>query len=137
MQQTQDEKLNELLEMMRFMTEHAATTDSVKEIVDNSINGLRSEMNAEITNLRSEMNHGFGKVDESLVRIETRLDNINAQLELIHKDLEDIKARLAFLEKKVQQDGNAYAADIIKLRERVDKLERQIQQFMAGKLQAA
>ena len=67
--------------------------------------------------------------------MDTGFDSVHAELESIRNELSDIKQKLADLEKRTQEDGDAAVTDIVDLRQRVEKIERQLAQWQ--KLQPA
>ena len=128
MDKTQDQKLDEVLELAQFIAEHAATGEQVLE--------LRNEMDL----LRHETKKGFDGVQAEFVKVRAEmkegLDDVKtelgAQIRLMQQELDDIKASLKRLEKKTQEDSDAQAHEIVSLRDRVERLERQIRLLQAA-----
>lgn len=100
MEQETKQKLDEILELVHFIKDNAATQESV--------NDLKGEFNI----LKNEMHAGFA--------------SIRSELRAVRDELEDIKKRLTALEKCTKDDDNAMANVVIKLKDEIKKLENRV-----------
>jgi tetrahydromethanopterin S-methyltransferase subunit G len=92
----------------------------------------KEDLEKEIEGLARLVKENFDKVDERLDKVDERLENMSAQLDLIQLDIADIKQKLAILEKRAREDADAVAADVLKLKKRVEALEKQVQILQAS-----
>ena len=119
---TDNQKLDNLLEMVQFIKDHGASQASVDELRDDmkgEISGLRKEMNEEISGLRKEMNEGFENLG----------DEFRSELRDVRKELEEIKTKLDALEKTAMEDTTAIGGNTIKLHTHIQILEKRVQRL--------
>jgi len=119
---TDNQKLDDLLEMVQFIKDHGASQASVDELRDDmkgEISGLRKEMNEEISGLRKEMNEGFENLG----------DEFRSELRDVRKELEEIKTKLDALEKTAMEDTTAIGGNTIKLHTHIQILEKRVQRL--------
>ena len=108
---TDNQKLDDLLEMVQFIKDHGASQASVDE--------LRDDMKGEISGLRKEMNEGFENLG----------DEFRSELRDVRKELEEIKTKLDALEKTAMEDTTAIGGNTIKLHTHIQILEKRVQRL--------
>gem|GEM_PF-2981635 len=106
-----------IAELLRFLQENMLTKEESKNFAtkDDLKNFATKD---DLRALEIKMEQGFSAIN-------TRLDGID-------KELEDIKAHLARVEKMAKEDADAAAKEILNLKQRVSMLEK-----IVLKLQAA
>lgn len=111
------EDKQKLAEVVEIVTSIAETVNFIK---DNA--AMQSDMDASFDavdkrfeNLHQEMNERF--------------DGVAMDIRAIRADIADIKTRLTALEKRTIEDANAAAKEILELKERLEKVERQVTQL--------
>lgn len=103
-QRKKDITLNDIFEIVLFIKENAASKEDLKELA--SKDDLKPMATTEA------MEKGFS--------------DIRVELRGIRNDLEDIKASLAELEKKTQEDDDAVANEYVWLKKKVQTLEQRV-----------
>lgn len=83
--------------------------------VDKKFDDLETKLNKKIEGLRFEMKAEFASVRSDIRRLENSLD--------------EIKERLAQLEKRSFEDSDALATEVVDLRKRVTILEKELQKL--------
>lgn len=96
-----DQKLEELLEMVRFIKDHAATQESVEKL------GFK------VSNLESKVDQGF--------------TDIIMELRAIHGELDDIRQELKKLELRTREDADSASDVYVKFQRRLEILEKRVQ----------
>ena len=92
-------------DVMAFLQEHMLTKEDAKQFATKE----------DVAQLRFDMDQRFAE--------------INVRLGGVEQELKDINRRLTALEKRVHEDGNVYAREVIDLRRRVDILEAQVKKL--------
>lgn len=96
-------------EMMEFLVGNMATKDDIADV-------------------RRDM-----ATKDDIARLDIKIDSVRDELmqevRSVNSDIEEIKKDLERLEKRIGEDLDIYASDIIDLRTRVKVLERQIKEM--------
>lgn len=87
----------------------------VEEIIDEKLAPIRHDI--------SDMKTDIVDMKNDIIDMKSDIADIKQELVAIRKELSDIKSRLDRLERATKEDSDAYGADIVDLRERVNKLE--------------
>lgn len=95
-----------------------------------AIQSFSGDMDKKFEELQQEMRNGFARVDR-------RFDSIEARLDRVENELIDIKASIEKLEKRTREDSDAGAKDFLTLKNRVAKLEQQLQALQMKQMNAA
>lgn len=101
-------------EILEFLKEHMVMKEDFEErsgVVDKKF---------------VKIDERFVKIDEKLVKLEEKMDNGFADLKL---ELEGIKQAIEKIDTRTLTDDNAMNAEIIKLKQRVEALEKKLYQL--------
>lgn len=99
---------DELNTLMEFLQEHMVA---------------KEDLEVRLSNMQAGINKRFEDMEK---HSEGQFNRVHAELALIQQDLDDIKKRLADLEKRTQEDGDVSAREVVALRKRVEVLEQQV-----------
>ena len=106
MSNTSEQKLDEILEIVRFIKDNGATQESVDDL-DKKVDGLDKRMDG----------------------LENELSGVRSELQSV-KD--EILLQIKRLEDKTQSDNDALARDYVKLVRRVEVLENQFKRLQVA-----
>lgn len=106
-------------ELLEFLKDNMATKDDIKQIWDNMAT------KDDLKTLQQKMEQGFAQTEIRFSEVSTRFDGVD-------KELEDIKAHLARVEKMAKEDADAAAKEIVSLKQRVSVLEKIVMKLQAA-----
>lgn len=106
MEQETQQKLDDILELVHFIKDNAATQDGLNRV---------------------EMR--LTSVEQRLTSLEQGQSSINTRLASIEKELEEIKKELILLEQRTREDADVSVKDIFDLRHRIEELENQMRRL--------
>lgn len=93
------------------------------------------ETKEQFVHMNKQMNERFDAMDErfdGLVKyMEAGFRDIKMELSMIRRDLEEVKERLAVLEKRLFDNETIMAKDVLELRGRITRLEAQVRELQA------
>ncbi len=92
--------------MLRFLTKRIddLRTDTAKRLDEQKTDTTRQFAEAkadratQLNELRTEMRNGFAEVSTRLQRVETRIDDTNKRIDLMGRDIADLRDRTGALE---------------------------------------
>ena len=129
---TDNQKLDDLLEMVQFIKDHGASQASVDErfeAVDRrfesidrrfeSIDQRFEGIDQRFEGLQNEMQKGFADLR----------DDFRSELRDVRRELEEIKTKLDALEKTAMEDTTAIGGHAIKLHTHIQLLEKRVQRL--------
>lgn len=98
----------DILEIVNFIQENAASKEDLKELATGT---------------------AVEKIDKDM---DTSFTDIKIQLQAMDIELEDIKRRLDSIELRTKDDDDVIVKDVIQLRERVNKIEKNLRQLQSA-----
>ena len=117
-----NEQGNTLSEQGKTLADHWKTLEELVKITNE---------NTEVLHFMQDNMVMREEFDEFKIIMETRLTSIESELITIRSELNNIKNRLEKLERRTKEDSDAYARDILDLKQRVRELERSIHRLQS------
>ncbi|MBL8031317.1 MAG: hypothetical protein JNK33_03275 [Candidatus Doudnabacteria bacterium] len=105
-------------ELNEFLSEQFEKVFARFEMIDNQFKVVATK--AEFTVLQQRLETLDGKVSSGFAEQSIKLDFIQTDIATLRKDLEA-------LAKRTKEDDNSFTKEILKLKNRLDTLERQVQ----------
>jgi len=113
-------------ELMSFLVDNMVTKDDLKRDLsdlEQRFDGKLGDMEKRFDGKLGDMEKRFdGKLDLLRNDLITEIRSVRQEVELLRRDVER-------LEKRITEDSNAFASDIVELKERVLWLEKKVKQL--------
>ena len=103
-------------EMMEFLVDNVATKDDIARL-DSIMDGVESRM----------------ATKDDIARLDAKIDEVRDELmqeiHAVRSDIDSVKRDLARLEKTMMEDSNAFAGEIVEVKDRLVVTELQLKQL--------